>query len=60
MDAIFFYRMCINQIGLVSQEPVLFSGTIYENIAYGKEDVTEEEIEAAGWLFIWFWNISPS
>jgi len=35
------------QIGLVSQEPVLFSGTIKENIAYGVEDVTQEEIERA-------------
>jgi len=35
------------QIGLVSQEPVLFSGTIGENIAYGKPDATQTEIEAA-------------
>lgn len=32
------------QIGIVLQEPVLFSATIYENIAYGKLDATEEEI----------------
>ena len=31
----------------MSQEPVLFTGTIYENIAYGKENATKEEIEAA-------------
>jgi ATP-binding cassette subfamily B (MDR/TAP) protein 1 len=36
-----------SQIGLVSQEPVLFSGTISENIAYGKEGATQEEIENA-------------
>ena len=36
------------QIGLVSQEPILFNKTIRDNIAYGKEvDVTEEEIIAA-------------
>ncbi|MGL4662205.1 MAG: ABC transporter ATP-binding protein [Culicoidibacterales bacterium] len=31
-------------VGIVLQESVLFSGTIRENIAYGKEDATEEEI----------------
>jgi ATP-binding cassette subfamily B (MDR/TAP) protein 1 len=31
-------------IGLVSQEPTLFSGTIGENIRYGKPDSTEEEM----------------
>jgi len=36
------------QIGLVGQEPVLFSGTIAENIAYGKPGSTREEVEAAG------------
>ena len=35
------------QIGLVSQEPVLFIGSIADNIAYGKENATLEEIEAA-------------
>ncbi|CAJ0645675.1 8754_t:CDS:1 [Entrophospora sp. SA101] len=32
-------------IGVVSQEPVLFEATVAENIAYGKEDATAEEIE---------------
>ncbi|KAG8051721.1 hypothetical protein GUJ93_ZPchr0001g31755 [Zizania palustris] len=35
------------KISLVSQEPVLFSTTIRENIAYGKEDHTIEEIKKA-------------
>jgi ATP-binding cassette, subfamily B (MDR/TAP), member 1 len=34
-----------DQMGLVSQEPVLFNDTIQANIAYGKlKEVTEEEI----------------
>jgi ATP-binding cassette subfamily B (MDR/TAP) protein 1 len=37
-----------DQMGLVSQEPVLFNDTIRANIAYGKhEEVTEEEIAVA-------------
>ncbi|MHB9131292.1 MAG: ABC transporter ATP-binding protein [Armatimonadota bacterium] len=36
------------QVGIVPQETVLFHGTIYTNILYGKLDATEEEvIEAA-------------
>ncbi|XP_076895975.1 ABC transporter B family member 4-like [Bidens hawaiensis] len=38
------------QMGLVSQEPVLFNDTIRANIAYGKEDATEAEILAASEL----------
>lgn len=35
-------------IGMVQQDVYLFSGTVYENIAYGKEHATREEvIEAA-------------
>jgi subfamily B ATP-binding cassette protein MsbA len=33
--------------GVVSQEPLLFNATIRENIAYGREDVTEPEIITA-------------
>lgn len=37
-----------SNIGLVAQEPVLFAGTIADNIRYGKPDATDEEvIEAA-------------
>ncbi len=34
-------------IGVVSQEPVLFATTIAENIRYGREGVKDEEIEWA-------------
>ncbi|ESQ39344.1 hypothetical protein EUTSA_v10001285mg [Eutrema salsugineum] len=39
-----------SKIGLVSQEPVLFTSSIKDNIAYGKEDATIEEIKAAAEL----------
>lgn len=35
------------QIGIVLQETTLFSGTIRENIAFGKPEATDEEIIAA-------------
>jgi ATP-binding cassette subfamily B (MDR/TAP) protein 1 len=35
------------KISLVSQEPVLFSTTIRENIAYGMENLTLDEIKRA-------------
>lgn len=34
-------------MAIVAQEPVLFSGTIRDNIAYASDDVTDEQIEAA-------------
>ncbi|HSN30737.1 MAG TPA: ABC transporter transmembrane domain-containing protein [Kofleriaceae bacterium] len=34
-------------LAMVAQEPVLFSGTIRDNIAYGREGATPEEVEAA-------------
>lgn len=40
-------RWLREKIGLVSQEPVLFATTIRENIAYGKENATENEISKA-------------
>jgi ABC-type multidrug transport system fused ATPase/permease subunit len=37
-----------HQIGYVPQEPLLFSGTVRENVAFGRPDATDEEIfEAA-------------
>lgn len=35
------------KIGLVQQEPALFSTTIYENIKYGKEETSEIEVMKA-------------
>lgn len=35
------------RIGIVSQEPVLFSGTIAENIAYGRPNATRQDIMRA-------------
>lgn len=37
-----------SQLGVVNQEPILFGTSILENIKYGKQDATEEQIiEAA-------------
>jgi ATP-binding cassette subfamily B protein len=36
-----------NQFAIVLQEPVLFSASIAENIAYGRPDATQDEIVAA-------------
>jgi subfamily B ATP-binding cassette protein MsbA len=34
-------------IAIVPQEPQLFGGTVYDNIAYGRVEATEAEVEAA-------------
>jgi ATP-binding cassette subfamily B protein len=40
-------RSLREQISVVLQEPLLFSGTIYDNIRYGRLDATEEQVIAA-------------
>lgn len=37
----------LSNIAIVTQEPFLFNSSIRENIAYGKTDATQDEIEAA-------------
>lgn len=40
-------RSLRTHLALVLQEPFLFAGTIAENIGYGREDASRQEIEAA-------------
>src|SRR5690606_36630305 len=40
-------RSLRSRIGMVLQDTWLFGGTIYDNIAYGRPDATEEEVLAA-------------
>ncbi|KAL6594655.1 hypothetical protein ACP70R_048393 [Stipagrostis hirtigluma subsp. patula] len=46
----FQLRWIRSKIGLVSQEPVLFAASIRDNIGYGKDNATDEEIRAAAEL----------
>lgn len=39
-----------SQMGVVLQDPYLFSGTVRENIRYGRLDATDEEVEEAARL----------
>ena len=36
-----------NQVGIVPQETILFNGSVYDNILYGRLDATKEELEQA-------------
>jgi ATP-binding cassette subfamily B protein len=35
------------QIGVVAQEPVLFSGTVRENVRYGRPDASDDDVDQA-------------
>jgi ATP-binding cassette subfamily B protein len=37
----------LSQVGVVPQETILFSGTVRDNIRYGKPEATDEEVTAA-------------
>mgnify|MGYP000862451579 FL=1 len=37
------------QLGLVPQAPFLFSGTVAENVKYGRPEATDVEVETAAW-----------
>ncbi len=41
------HKFLHNQMSLVAQEPVLFSGTIGDNIRYGNADATQDDVERA-------------
>jgi subfamily B ATP-binding cassette protein MsbA len=51
LDGVDLARVSLHQlrdaIAIVPQEPLLFSGTVAENIRYGRLDATHAEIEAA-------------
>jgi ATP-binding cassette subfamily B protein len=51
LDGVSIEQMDLNdlrqRIGVVPQEPVVFSGSVMENIRYGKPDATEKEVHAA-------------
>ena len=43
-------RSLRREIGVVSQDPLLFSATVRENIAFGRGDATHEQVEKAARL----------
>ena len=43
-----YSQSCIrSQVGVVLQETILFSGSLYDNVAYAKENATKDEVLAA-------------
>ncbi|HYM16143.1 MAG TPA: ABC transporter ATP-binding protein [Dehalococcoidia bacterium] len=44
------HQSLARRMGLVLQEPFLFSGTVAENIRYGRTDATDEEVQEAARL----------
>ena len=42
--AFFFFFVDCYQMALVSQEPVLFARSIYDNIVYGEKGLTQEQV----------------
>ena len=40
-------KRCTKAVGVVPQDTVLFNDTIRYNIAYGRDDATQDEIEEA-------------
>ena len=51
LDGVAVDQMALNdlrqRIGVVPQEAVVFSGTVMENIRYGKPEATDQEVQAA-------------
>jgi ATP-binding cassette subfamily B protein len=51
LDGVAVDQMALNdlrqRIGVVPQEAVVFSGTVMENIRYGKPDATDQEVQEA-------------
>jgi ATP-binding cassette, subfamily B, bacterial MsbA len=51
IDGIDVRRLALHElrsaIGMVPQEPMLFAGTVDENVRYGRQDATPDEVEKA-------------